>query len=162
MLALLEGSFRGPSWHGPSVKEALKGVTAAMAAARPIARAHTIGELVLHMATWKRAVALRVSGVAWNPSDVENFPPFAGGEAAWKRARTRLASEHARLRAAVERLRAGRLDRPAVPGGSTCYVQIHGAISHDLWHAGQILILRRALEGAPTRPRRARSGDAGS
>jgi uncharacterized damage-inducible protein DinB len=150
MLALLQATYRGPSWHGPSVKEALLGVTAAMAAAPPIPRAHTIGELVLHMGTWKRAVALRISGLAWNPSDDENFPPFAGGEAAWKRALVRLASEHARLRNAVTRLRAGRLDRPAVPGGSTCYVQIHGAISHDLWHAGQILILRRAIEGART------------
>jgi len=146
LLALFESAFEGPSWHGPSVREALKGVTASQAAARPIAHAHTIGELVLHMATWKRAVANRIAGRPYSPSAAENFPEFRARD--WTRARSTLRREHRALRAVLSRLGTARLSRPAVPGGSAVYLQAHGVVHHDLWHAGQIMTLRRALETA--------------
>ena len=145
MVELLDRAWKGPAWHGPAVLEALEGVTAAQAAARPIAHAHSIGELVLHMATWKRAVASRLRGVAYAPDAAENFPEFR--EADWERAQEKLATEHRALRAAVSRLTPARLTQPAVEGGSFCYLQAHGMVHHDLWHAGQIMVLRRALEG---------------
>ena len=144
MVELLDRAWNGPAWHGPAVLEALEGVTAAQAAARPIAHAHSIGELVLHMATWKRAVASRLRGVAYAPDAAENFPEFR--EADWERAREKLATEHRALRAAVAGLTSARLTRPAVKGGSYSYLQAHGMVHHDLWHAGQIMVLRRALE----------------
>ncbi|HTO89568.1 MAG TPA: DinB family protein [Candidatus Sulfotelmatobacter sp.] len=144
LLDLFDRAWSGPAWHGPAVEEALAGVTAAEAAARPVPRAHTIGELVLHMATWKRAVASRLRGVPCAPSDRENFPPFEARD--WKRARARLAAEHRSLRAAILELEPAGLAQPAVPGGSPRYLQAHGIAQHDLWHAGQIMILRRALE----------------
>jgi uncharacterized damage-inducible protein DinB len=145
MLELLDRAWKGPSWHGPSVREALEGVTAAQAAARPIPQAHTIGELVFHMATWKRAVAKRLRGMPYAPDAAENFPPFS--EADWERALEALATEHRALRAAVARLTPARWTQPAVKGGSHSYLQAHGMVHHDLWHAGQIMVLRRALEG---------------
>ena len=123
--------------------EALEGITAADAAARPVARAHTIGELVLHMARWKRAVASRLGGRPDVPSDAENFPDFRARD--WKKAVTELRRAHAALRAAIARLGPERLEEPAVPGGTACFLQAHGIVHHDLWHAGQILVLKRAL-----------------
>jgi uncharacterized damage-inducible protein DinB len=152
LLDLLDRAWEGPSWHGASVREALDGVTAAAAAARPIAAAHTIGELVLHMAAWKRAVARRLGGTPYSPSDAENFPAFRAGD--WTRARAALRREHAALRAAVKRVTPERLPAPAAPGSSLVYLQAHGIIHHDLWHAGQILVLRRAIESAAPRSRR--------
>jgi len=152
LIEMLDRAWEGPSWHGPSVGEALKGVTAAAAAARPIAASHSIGELVLHMAVWKKAVRIRLGGRAWSPAEAENFPTF--GARGWSRARAALRREHAALRAAFLRLDSARLAEPAVPGGSAVYLQAHGVIHHDLWHAGQILVLRRALERR--RARRAR------
>ncbi|MEO5617860.1 MAG: DinB family protein, partial [Candidatus Eisenbacteria bacterium] len=102
LIILLERAWEGPSWHGPSVLEAVAGVSAAEAAARPIGASHSIGELVLHMATWKRAVTHRLGGRPYAPGDAENFPPFRAGD--WTRARTTLRREHAALRAAFRRL----------------------------------------------------------
>lgn len=144
LVDLLDRSWSGPAWHGPSVLESLAGVTAVEAERRPIAASHSIGELVLHMATWKRAVAMRLSGRPYSPSEAENFPPFSARS--WRAAQAALRREHARLRRAFVKLRPARLAQPAVPGGSPVYLQAHGAVQHDLWHAGQILVLRRALE----------------
>ena len=49
-------AYHGEAWHGPSVFETLRGVTAATAAKRPISGAHTIWELVLHLTSWERIV----------------------------------------------------------------------------------------------------------
>src|SRR5260370_21067202 len=71
----LRRAFRGDAWHGDSVFEILEGVTAAQAAARPIKSAHTIWELVLHVAAWDGAVLRRLGGGAVGLSAAENFPP---------------------------------------------------------------------------------------
>jgi uncharacterized damage-inducible protein DinB len=147
LLDLLDRAWRGSAWHGPSVEEALKGVSPSHAAARPIPEAHTIGELVLHMATWKRAVRMRLDGQPYSPSDEENFPPFSAGD--WAEALGALEREHEALREAFQRITTARLMQPAVPNGSLVYLQAHGVVHHDLWHAGQILVLRRAIEGRP-------------
>src|SRR4029077_2088203 len=71
----LRRAFAGDAWHGDSLFEILEGVTAAQAAARPIRSAHTLWELVLHVAAWDGAVLRRLDGVAVTLSDAENFPP---------------------------------------------------------------------------------------
>src|ERR1035438_10207490 len=70
----LRRAFEGEAWHGDSVFEILEGVTAAQAASRPIAGAHTIWELVLHIAAWDGAALRRLGGVAAELSDAQNFP----------------------------------------------------------------------------------------
>ena len=147
----LDRSFTGPGWHGPSVHEALAGVTAEQAAARPIASAHTIWEMVLHVASWKRIVRLRLAGESprVEDSDARDWPPVAGaGEAAWRAALAALEAAHRELIEAVARLADDRLDdlleQQPVAGHSTIYVQLHGLALHDVYHAGQIMILQRA------------------
>jgi uncharacterized damage-inducible protein DinB len=144
LIDLVDRAWAGYAWHGSSVLEALDGVTAADAAARPIERSHTIGELVLHMARWKRAVATRLGGQPDAPGEAENFPEFRARE--WRSALAGLRRAHEAVRAAISRLAPERLEEPAVPGGTACFLQAHGIVHHDLWHAGQILVLRRALE----------------
>src|SRR5208282_4382207 len=82
----LRRAFDGEAWHGDSLFEILEGVTAARAAARPIAGAHTIWELVLHVAAWDGAVLRRLGGAAVELSDAENFPPVRDASAAGWRA----------------------------------------------------------------------------
>lgn len=143
LVDLVDRAWAGYTWHGPSVLEALDGVTAAEAEARPVARSHTIGELVLHMARWKRAVATRLGGRPDSPTDAENFPEFRARD--WRRALAELRRAHGAVRDAIARLTPERFEEPAVPGGTACFLQAHGIVHHDLWHAGQILVLRRAL-----------------
>src|ERR1035437_3500929 len=69
----LRRAFSGDAWHGDSVFEILEGVNAAQAAAHPIKNAHSIWELVLHIAAWDGAVLHRLGGAAVELSDTENF-----------------------------------------------------------------------------------------
>jgi uncharacterized damage-inducible protein DinB len=143
----LRRAFDGEAWHGDSVLEILSGVTAAQAAARPIARAHTIWELTLHIAAWDGAVLRRMGGAAVELSDAENFPRVTdAGDAAWRAAVAQLRRVHEQLIAAVVALPDSRLD-DIVPGkeGShyTFYYMLHGVVQHELYHAGQIALLKK-------------------
>ncbi len=140
----LRRSYEGGAWHGPAVTEILAGITPQQAAARPIAGAHTIGEIVLHMAAWKSVVARRIAGeiVSQVPDDVD-WPPFTTSDEAWRAAEHRLAAAHDQLLRARRGLSEADLDLPPYDKASTRYVQLHGIIQHDLYHAGQIAVLKK-------------------
>jgi uncharacterized damage-inducible protein DinB len=143
----LRRAFDGDAWHGDSVFQILEGVTAAQAAARPIKSGHTIWELVLHIAAWDGAVLRRTAGVAVNLSDADNFPPVKdAGEAAWRKALAEVRRVHEELVAAVVALPDSRLYE-MVPGKQGAhknfYYMLHGVVQHELYHAGQIALLKK-------------------
>lgn len=142
-------AFAGPAWHGPAVFEALAGVSARSAAARPLPKAHTIWEIVLHVATWEDVVARRLAGERVEPTDAEDWPaPGATTEEAWREALARLERDHAAAGRAIAALADDRLDQVPVPGGkASAYVLAHGAVQHALYHAGQIALLKKAALG---------------
>jgi uncharacterized damage-inducible protein DinB len=144
----LRRAFSGDAWHGDSLLEILEGVTPAQAAARPVANAHTIWELVLHIAAWDGAVLRRLGGTAVELLDEENFPPVTDtGLAAWHKALADLRLSHEDLIAAVAALPDYRLDEP-VPGKEGAhynfYYMLQGVVQHELYHAGQIAVLKKA------------------
>jgi uncharacterized damage-inducible protein DinB len=141
----LRRAFEGKAWHGPALLELLADVDAPKAAARPIADAHSIWELVLHIAAWDKAVANRLDGGRGAVSDEENFPVVNDtSEASWQKTIETLKQNHDALMEAVGRVDESRLDTPVVEGMSSVYGHMHGAIQHDLYHAGQIAILKKA------------------
>jgi len=139
-------AFEGGAWHGPAVLELLAGVTAAQAAARPVPAAHSIWEIALHVATWKSVVARRVKGevVKDVPTEVDWPPVRAIGEAEWVATLHRLREAHRELRDALLSLQESQLDERPYPEASPRYVQLHGAVQHDLYHAGQIALLKKS------------------
>jgi uncharacterized damage-inducible protein DinB len=143
----LRRAFAGDAWHGDSLFEILNGVTAAQAAARPIASAHTIWELVLHIAAWDGAVLRRLGGVAATLSDAENFPAVTDvSETAWRKALAEVRRVHEELVEAVSVLPDSQLDE-MVPGKEglhyTFYYMLHGVAQHELYHAGQIALFKK-------------------
>jgi uncharacterized damage-inducible protein DinB len=143
----LRRAFDGDAWHGDSVFEILDGVTAAQAAARPIKNAHTIWELVLHIAAWDGAALLRIGGTAVELRDAQNFPPVMDtSDAAWRKTLAEVRSGHERLVEAVSALPDSRLYE-MVPGKEgahyTFYYMLHGVVQHELYHAGQITVLKK-------------------
>jgi len=141
----LQRAFEGDAWHGPSLLELLADVDAAKAAARPIAGAHSIWELVLHIAAWDKAVTNRLIGGRGEVPDEENFPLVNDtSEAAWQKTLETLKQNHRSLSEAVGNVAEARLDDPIVAGMSSVYNHLHGVIQHDLYHAGQIAILKKA------------------
>jgi uncharacterized damage-inducible protein DinB len=152
----LRRAFVADAWHGPAVLEAIAGIDVRLAAHAPASGAHSIGEIVLHMAVWKRVVADRIRGRQNEPTPAEDWRPLRPATAArWRRAIAELRAAHRTLESAVKRLKDDDLEvRPL--GYSTRYVLIHGAIQHDLYHAGQIVVLAKAARAeAPVTRRRA-------
>ncbi len=143
----LRRAFDGEAWHGDSLFEILDGVTAAQAAARPIKDAHTIWELVLHIAAWDGVAVRRMGGVVAELADAENFPSVTDvSEAAWHATLADVRRVHEELVAAVAALPDSRLDE-IVPGKPvahyTFYYMLHGLAQHELYHAGQIALLKK-------------------
>ena len=130
------------------MREVLAGVTAEQAHARPLANGHTIYELVRHIAVWEDAGRRRLEGDrAQIPlSSPEDWPPPDDtSEEAWEQAKRALDGGHQALVAAIERVDDSKLDEPILEGLSSVYVTLHGVIQHDLYHAGQIAILKKAV-----------------
>ena len=143
----LKRAHEGGAWHGPAVDELLKGLTAAQAAARHVAGAHSVWELVAHIEAWERAILRRLAGDAAQIYQTEeDWPTLSEAtEEAWAAARRKLTETYVALREAVLGLDDDELDGPILPNMSTRYVSLHGAIQHTLYHAGQIAVVRRAL-----------------
>jgi uncharacterized damage-inducible protein DinB len=144
---LLRRAFDGDAWHGPSLLEVLKDVDAATAVARPLNDVHSIWELVLHIAVWDRVAGIRLTGKISQPTGLANFPlaPSTPTEAAWQAAIEETRRDHNALVKTVAALSDERLlDR--VPGKKyDFYHMLHGSAQHELYHAGQIAILKKGM-----------------
>ena len=143
----LRRALEGEAWHGPSLLESLAGVSAAQAAARPIAGAHSIWELVLHLGSDYSLVLRRLSGDGRQVTPAEDWPSCPPPtEENWRKAVQEVTRLNQELRQAVRGFPEERLDEPLVPGVSyTAYTQFIGVTQHSLYHAGQISLLKRAL-----------------
>jgi uncharacterized damage-inducible protein DinB len=141
----LRRAFDGSAWHGPALLELLEDVDAAAAAAKPLARVHSIWELLLHIAVWDGVACTRLSGKKCQPSGLANFPPVTKPtEAAWSKAIAKTKHTHEVLVRTVAGLGESRL-RDRVPGKRyDFYHMLHGIAQHELYHAGQIAILKKA------------------
>lgn len=141
----LKCSFDGEAWHGPALMEILDGVDAQTAAARPVPGAHSIWELVLHIAAWEQAIKTRiVQRKALQLTDEQNFPRIAdSSDAAWRQALENLRRGHEQLIATVLSLNESQLGEQ-VPGKSyDIRFMLMGAAQHAAYHGGQIALLKK-------------------
>lgn len=149
----LDRGLRGEAWHGPALMEILAGVDARTAAERPIRGAHSIWEIVLHLTASVDLVVARLRGEPKDLTPEEDWPaqPDITNGDAWRDIVAELERAHSRLFAAIEDLDEGRLDEAIVPGFSGTYLQLHGTVQHDLYHAGQIVMLAKAAKAKTIR-----------
>lgn len=144
-LGLLDEAFSRKAWHGPNLRGALRGVTARQAAWRPGPGRHNIWEIAVHAAYWKYAVRRRLTGAKRGSFAVigSNWfeRPVDATPAAWAQDVALLLDEHQKLRSAIAGLTAAGLGK-----GRTREARIHmirGIAAHDLYHTGQIQLLKR-------------------
>lgn len=141
-------AFRGESWHGPSVLEVLSGVSADDAASHPIAGAHSIWEIVLHMIGGYRLVLRRVDGERAELAEDEAWPPVPPvSSEAWRESQHILEQLNQQLQNAVRAFPAERLSQE-LGSEYSAYTQFCGAPQHDVYHAGQIVVLKKALSAS--------------
>jgi len=145
--AQLGKALEGDAWHGPSVLETLEGVTVEQAAAHPIAGAHSIWELVLHLCGTYDLVLRRLGGDGRQLTESEDWPSVPEARAEnWSDSVRVLKQLNEDLREAIRSFPAEDLDQLLVPEAPyTAYTQFIGITQHNLYHAGQIALLKKAL-----------------
>jgi DinB superfamily len=156
LLALLDEAYEKKAWQGANLRGSLRGVTPTQAAWRPAPDAHNIWELAVHASYWKYAVWRMLTGEprgSFGEKGSNWFPrPAAATEGAWRVDLARLDAMHRKLRRAVASLPASRLSRK--PRGSQHSISklVYGAASHDVYHTGQIQLLKRLWKSRKRRP----------
>ncbi len=144
--------MQGSAWHGDAIWKILDGISAAKAASRPIANAHSIWEIVGHMAFWEDVAGKRLRGLRADlkemGADLEescNFPvaPEAT-EANWRKTLEEFRASNQTFRDSLEKLNASKLDELSAAGKRSYYDEAHGLIEHSVYHAGQIALLAKA------------------
>jgi uncharacterized damage-inducible protein DinB len=140
-------ALEGKAWHGPAVLELLDGVSASQAASHPIAGAHSIWELVLHIASDYGLILRRLAGDGHPVTAGEDWPACpAPTEENWRQTVRELRLLNAKLREAMRAFPNERLDELLVSESPySAYAQFSGVVQHNLYHAGQIALLKRAL-----------------
>lgn len=150
LLASIDEAYDARSWHGANLRGALRGVTREQAAWRPSENRHNIWELMVHAAYWKYDIRRRLTGEKGRSFALEgsNFwaRPIEGSLSEWRADLALLQREHARLRQAVEALPERHWGRQASGKPFTYEGLVRGVAAHDLYHAGQIQLLKRLQE----------------
>jgi hypothetical protein len=138
LLNLIDQAFDCKAWHGTNLKGSLRGMKASEAACRPAAGRHNAWEIAVHCAYWKYAVWRRLTGVKRGSFPIKGSNWFArpADGADWKADFALLAKMHSQLREAVAPLK-------TVPN----LALLTGIAAHDLYHAGQIQLLKRLRQG---------------
>ena len=147
LVRLVDEAYDKKSWHGPNLKGSIRGLSAEQAAWRPRPGRHCIAEQVLHAAYWKYTVRRRLRGDARGSFTLKGsnwFPvPATLSAAEWKAHVALLESEHRLLRETIASFPADRLHEVS-PGAKVSHLAtIMGIAAHDVYHAGQIQLLKR-------------------
>lgn len=148
LLEIIDRAYNRRSWHGTNLRGSIRGLTAREALRRPARGRHNIWEIVVHAAYWKYAVRRRLTGEPRGsfPLDGSNwFVRNRANETAWKQDVALLDRTHRALRLAIERVSDGDLQRSSAGGSVTNFELIAGIAAHDLYHAGQIQLIKRLL-----------------
>ena len=144
IFALLDEAYEKRTWHGPNLRQSLRGLTPRQAAWRPGPKRHNIWEVMLHAAYWKYAVRRRMEGGKRGSFALKGSNFFVRPEhgrlsqAGWEADKRLLEREHRALRDTVRRVL-------GTPRGEKFLPQIWGIAFHDIYHAGQIRLLRRLM-----------------
>jgi len=144
----IERTITGPMWHGPALAQVLESVTHEQAAQRPIRSAHTIWEIVLHVAAWAEIARARLHGQrTGDPTADEDWPPVGATNLDdWRVAVERLGVSHRLLADDARELSDEALDGPVRGADYSVDVLLHGVVEHGTYHGGQIMMVRKALE----------------
>jgi hypothetical protein len=155
LLRLIDQAYDHKSWHGPNLRGSIRRVEAALAARRPAKNRHCIWEIVMHAAYWKYTVRRRLLGEKRGsfPCKGSNWfaVPVPLSEHGWQEAVALLDATHRTMREAVAALRPADLDF-APPGSKTSnFAVVSGIAAHDVYHAGQIQLVKRLVGAARAR-----------
>ena len=137
--------MHGDAWHSHPVWQVLDGISAERAAMRPLANAHSIWEIVGHMAFWEEVAARRLGGLRAGLEEDRNFSAMPEAtEVNWQKTLDQFRASNQAFREALQKLDPARLNELSAAGKRSFYEEAHGLIEHSVYHAGQIALLAKA------------------
>jgi len=149
MILMIDEAYSGRSWHGPNLRGSIRGLTSGEASWRPGRGRHSIREIVLHAAYWKYAVRRRLTGERRGSFPLKGsnwfLRPSPGTGTSWPDDIRMLESQHRLLRNVILSVAPADLRRHPGPGRLTRETLIRGIAAHDLYHAGQIQLIKRLM-----------------
>ena len=141
----LKSCFSGSPWHGSSLMELLRQTPVDLAPAKPLEHAHSIWEIVLHLTAWQVAITRRLRGEKLELSHEQDWPEVTDfSEAAWQEAVKALEQSHRGLQDAIGKLSDAQLSTKVANRDHDYRFMLNGAITHSVYHAGQIALLRKS------------------
>jgi len=147
LLRLLDESFGRRAWHGTNLRGSIRGITAERAAWRPGPGRHNIWEIVVHAAYWKYAVRRKLSegprGSFAYPGSNWFARPGKDAGSSWKSDAALLGEEHRLLCDTLKAIRPDRLKERSGGKAWTLAELVMGVAFHDIYHAGQIQLIKR-------------------
>lgn len=139
-------TMHGDAWHSYPVWQVLDGISVEKAALRPIANAHSIWEIVGHMAFWEEVATRRLGDLRAGLEEDRNFPAMPEAtEVNWQKTLEEFRASNRAFREALQELDAARLNELSAAGERSFYDEAHGLIEHHVYHAGQIALLVKAM-----------------
>ena len=146
--AMLKSISHGPAWHGPSVLDALEGVSASQATQKPLAGAHSLWEILLHMNAWQDYTLSVANGADGGELQGEtDWPPVPAGPAEdeWEAAQRQFDGGGQEIRELIMHFDDAKMHETVSGREFPMKVLLHGIVHHNLYHCGQIAVLRKAL-----------------
>lgn len=142
ILLALTSTYDGDAWHGTPVRRLVDGISEARSKSRS-GDAHSIAELVAHIAAWMEIVERRLRGIAFDPSPSEDYPDVTGTP--WEELVRRLDRAHQSVLTRVDLLTEADLDRNVAGKSYSVAFMLNGLAQHTTYHAGQIALLKKII-----------------
>jgi hypothetical protein len=150
LLLMIDEAYSGRSWHGPNLRGSIRGLSPREASWRPGRGRHSIREIVIHASYWKYAVRRRLRGEKRGsfPLKGSNWfvRPARRPGTSWGEEIALLESQHRLLRGVIASMSPSDIRRRPAGGRVTSETLIRGIAAHDLYHAGQIQLIKRLMK----------------
>jgi hypothetical protein len=144
----LERAFNGPAWHGPSLNEILSDVGQSFAITVPMKGVHSIWEILLHLIVWMKIGRMEIEGEQ-TPKKLDprqDWPPIEdSSDETWVQVMNRLKEEHSLLINRISQFADSDLLNNVSGKDYTLFFLLNGIVQHNLYHAGQIALIKSSL-----------------
>lgn len=142
----LKNIHDGNAWHGASLNDALNGITYEQAAVHPLNQAHSVWEIVAHIAGWEDVFRRRLEGQIISEPEVGDFPvPSHKSEKAWRKTLENLENGHRDLLRVVEKLPDSVLETKITGKDYSYGFLLRKTVAHKIYHSGQIALLKKSF-----------------
>jgi uncharacterized damage-inducible protein DinB len=142
----LKNIHNGNAWYGASLKDALDGITSDQAAARPLKQAHSVWEIVAHIAGWEDVFRRRLEGQIIGEPEAGDFPvPADSNETTWNVMLKTLENTHRHLLETTEKLSDSMLNTKITGKDYSYRFLLRKTADHKVYHSGQIALLKNSL-----------------